>query len=138
MVCLILLMGCGPLPVHELQRNPNPAGNVDAVIVERGTDATVATPTQVLVLPRGQAVSDDPGPKFDVEPVLIADHVENLQIAWLSNTRLKITAARARLFRQLPRVAVKLTDGKELLVTVEVRVTHPEELDVPRAAEQRP
>ena len=95
---LILLSGCGPMPVDEKLRRTDPSGKLDAIVVERGTDATVATPTQVFVAPKGQAIKPD----TKAEPVLRADHVKKAEVIWASSGRLQIELQGGRIFRHLP------------------------------------
>ena len=58
-------------PFVETQRRRRaPQSTLDAVIGERQTDATVATPTEVFVVKAGEAVAG--------EPIFRADHVSDL------------------------------------------------------------
>ncbi len=92
---LICLYGCGPMPVDEKLRRTDPSGRFDAVVVERGTDATVATPTQVFIAPKGQVIP----PNIKSKPVLTADHVEKAEVIWPSSGRLQIELKGGRVFR---------------------------------------
>lgn len=94
---LVCLYGCGPMPVDEKLRRTDPSGRFDAVVVERGTDATVATPTQVFVAPKGQVIP----PNIKSKPVLTADHVEKAELIWPSSGRLQIELKGGRVYRHL-------------------------------------
>lgn len=94
---LLLLYGCGPMPVEEKMRRTDPGGKLDAIVVERGTDATVATPTQVFIAPKGQAIQPD----TKAQPVLRADHVKKAEVSWLSSGRLRIELQGGRIFGHL-------------------------------------
>lgn len=109
---LFCLCGCGPMPIDEKLRRTDPAGKLDAIVVERGTDATVATPTQVFIASKGQAIL----PNIKSKPVLVADQVEKAEVNWPSSGRLRIELKGGRVFRHLP--MDELTG-----VVVEVRVT---------------
>lgn len=98
LILLFCLCGCGPMPVDEKLRRTNPAGKLDAIVVERGTDATVATPTQVFIAPKGQAIP----PNTKSKPVLVADHVEKAEVSWPSSGRLRIELKGGRVYRHLP------------------------------------
>lgn len=108
----LLLAACSPLStgapqLRELRRAGAPGLPVEAVVAEGLTNATVATPTYVYILPIGQ--------KAGGEPVFIADHVEGLAVSWESKDRLHISARTSRTFRKNEQsrtasgVAVKVT-----------------------------
>ena len=96
-LCLAFLYGCGPMPVDERLRRTDPSGKFDAIVVERGSDATVATPTQVFIAPKGQAIFPD----TKIQPVMVADHVEKAEMTWPSAGRLRIDLKGGRIFRHL-------------------------------------
>lgn len=97
-VLLVCLLGCGPMSVDEKSRSTDPGGKLDAIVVERGSDATAATPTQVFIAPKGQTIP----PETKSKPVLTADHVEKATVAWASPGRLQIELKGGRIFRHLP------------------------------------
>jgi hypothetical protein len=87
-----LLESCAP-GIKELSRTPSPDGAVEAILVERLTDATVSTPTEINVLKTG------------LEPTKAtvafrATHVAGLSLAWANNNELVVSAAHARMFRE--------------------------------------
>ena len=84
----------GPRVYHEQQRTPAPNEGLDAVVTERETDATVATPTEVFLVPTGEKVSG--------EPIWLADHAEGVQVVWHGPIHLEIRAPKARTFRHTP------------------------------------
>lgn len=92
---LIALVGCGSMPVYEQSRSTDPSGRLDAIVVERGTDATVATPTQVFIASRGQTITPD----TPLKPVVIADRVRKASVTWISNGRLRVELQGGRVFR---------------------------------------
>lgn len=84
-----------PFPVSaivEAGRFPSPDGILEAVIATRATDATVATPTEIYIIPRGGNVTG--------EPFFRADHVTDISVTWQDRERLSVQAAEARPFRQ--------------------------------------
>jgi len=95
---LIALPACAP-DVTELQRQPSPDGRVECVQAVREVDATVATPTEFYLLPKGRPVHGD--------PVFRADKVENISCAWNGNSELLVHAAEARVFVHQVRVTVE-------------------------------
>ena len=95
---LVSLYGCGPMPVDEKLRRTDPSGKLDAIVVERGSDATVATPTQVFIAPKSQAIPPDTKSK----PVVTADHVEKAEVTWQSAGRVQIDLKGGRIYRHLP------------------------------------
>ncbi|MBS2033892.1 hypothetical protein JST97_02840 [bacterium] len=118
-LCLAFFYGCGPMPVDEKLRRTDPSGKFDAIVVERGSDATVATPTQVFIAPKGQAILPD----TNSQPVIVADHVEKAEVAWPSAGRLKIDLKRGRIFRHLQSDG---TTGVVIELRVDGKVHQPE------------
>lgn len=84
----------GPRVYHEQQRAPTPSESLDAVVTKRETHSTVATPTEVFLVPTGEKVSG--------EPIWLADHAEGVQVVWHGPTHLEIRAPKARTFRHTP------------------------------------
>jgi hypothetical protein len=97
-----LLAACAP-KISETNRIPDPTGAIDAIAAIRETDATVATPTEVYLTPAGGA------PKGD--PVFRADNVEHLNVEWLSQDLLHISAESARIFLFSSKFVVHTTRG---------------------------
>lgn len=95
---LFILCGCGPMLVDEKSRSTDPSGKLDAIVVERGSDATVATPTQVFIAPKGEVIQPD----SKSEPVVTADHVDKAKAVWASSGRVRIEFKGARIYRHLP------------------------------------
>lgn len=93
LLALGILVGCAPT-VRETGRVTSPDGRHDAVLAIKETDATVATPTVVYVVPQGRQ-------KLPRKPVFLADHVENAELTWDSAKVLRIRAKRARIFREV-------------------------------------
>lgn len=83
---------CGvPPPGKEIHRATSPDKIVDAILVERQTGATVATPTELYIVPSGQDWKDK-------LPVLRGDHLEGLQISWQQPRFLEIHYKKGRIF----------------------------------------
>jgi hypothetical protein len=122
---LVSLWGCGPLPVDEKVRCTDPSGKVDAIVVERLTDATVATPTQVFIAPKGQAIT----PETKNKPVVSADHVEKAEVTWPSVGRVKIDFKGGRIYRHLPSDE---SSGIVIELRVDGKVHRPKALATPR------
>ncbi len=110
---LMTLVACSP-PSHELDRSPNLSRTIDAVTVERDTEATVATPTEIYLSLHNHKASGS--------PVFRADKVEGLQLQWLSPTRLLIRAQAARVF--LRESSCRVTDSS-FDVGVKYEIAHP-------------
>lgn len=110
---LLLFLGACSVEITEMQRISNPAAPVDAVVAIKETDATVATPTEVYVLPKGMKVSGD--------PVFRADNVEALRLVWNSESELTIHADKARVFLKLPGTKINVP-GKAQELTVDIRL----------------
>jgi hypothetical protein len=90
--CLVALSACGKGPMKkELQRIQSPDHLVDAVVAEVETDATVATPYLVFIVPAG---SKD----LDGEPVMRGDKFDDLKITWASVRLLDISFSKGRIF----------------------------------------
>ncbi len=83
-------MASSALASHELSRITSSDSIVDAVLVERLTGATVATPDEVYIVPKGGV------PKG--EPLFRCDHAENLSVHWAGQRVLTIQYSKARIF----------------------------------------
>ena len=83
------MYGCSPVLV-EKQRIESPDRKVDAVVVEKQTDATVSTPTEIFLVPRGSKPSG--------EPQLRGDRLEGLTVSWATPRLLVIKFTRGRIF----------------------------------------
>lgn len=110
------LSSCG-YDYKEVARVPNPSGNVEAVAIELLTGATVATPTKVYVGGRGSEMKGD--------PVLIADHMDGLVMAWNGDENLVIKAEKARVFSFTNWVGVRTSEGeKKITIGLDVKKHH--------------
>ena len=109
---VISLIGCSPR-ISETGRFPSPSGEIDAITAIRETGATVATPTEVYLLPRGNSVSG--------EPILRADKVEGLVITWKGDTQIIIHAKTARVFLAQTKAVVVL-NSHEQVVSVDLDI----------------
>lgn len=112
-----VLMSCAPNTV-EKQRVANSLGTLDAVIAERETGATVATPTVVYILRRKATLSGD--------PILLMDNVDNIRVTWDSDSTLTVHADNARIFRSLPVVKLEDSRGVERQITIRLNIKNVE------------
>ena len=83
------ILGCTPI-LEEIDRVKSPGGQFDAVVFIRQTDATVASPIEIHILPVGGRVNG--------KPVWRADKVSGMKLSWESAYSLRISAAEARVF----------------------------------------
>lgn len=103
-LCISLLTGCGEPSVSEVSRLSDVSNSVDVVVAIRNTDATVATPTEVYLLPKAAK------PKGD--PIFRADQVDDLRVSWSGSSELTIQAKEARPFVSRADYQVKLPSGE--------------------------
>lgn len=87
----ILLLGCNPPEEREIQRQVSPDRLVDAVLVERLTDATVATPTVLFLVASGHEWKGE-------SPILVGNRFEGLQVIWKRPNFLEIHYKKGRIF----------------------------------------
>lgn len=87
----ILLLGCNPPEEREIQRQVSPDKLVDVVLVERLTDATVATPTVLFLVASGKEWKGEP-------PILLGDKFEGLQVIWKRPRFLEVHYRKGRIF----------------------------------------
>jgi hypothetical protein len=115
LVCVFLVVaGCAPA-FEEVKRVGSQDRLVDAVVFNRLTDATVATPTEIYVLPAGSGPSGD--------SVWRADKVVGLAVTWTSTSTLQIEAKEARVFVKRDLAEVDIGGGSDKRkVTVSYRV----------------
>lgn len=88
-VCL--LAACERSTLHETMRITSPDHMVDAVIATVDTDATVATPTKLFIVPTGTKITD-------TESVLVADNLQNFTVSWQSSKKLVVSFSSGRVF----------------------------------------
>lgn len=110
---ILCALGCAP-SVKELNRYPNQAGTVEAVLATRETGATVATPAEVYLTPLGQPIRGN--------PVFRADHVLGLELEWEGQySQLLIRADEARVFTYTSEATVcTASDSQTVGVTLEI------------------
>ena len=108
---LVVVAGCAPA-FEEVQRLGSQDKALDAVVFKRQTNATVATPTEIYVLPAGGGPSG--------EPVWRADMVVGLVVSWTSADSVQIEAKEARVFlkRDLALVAVKSSSSNRRVTVI--------------------
>ena len=112
MALALLVVGCS-VEVTEKQRISNATSSIDAVVAIKETNATVATPTEVYVLPKGQKISGD--------PVFRADNVAGLRLVWDNESQLTIHADKARVFLNLPISKIDVP-GKSHQMAIDIRL----------------
>jgi len=85
----LLVYSCQPRST-ELQRIPSPDRVVDAVLVAKQVNATVATPCLVYIVPAGS--------KSLWHPVLVGDDFVGLKLSWKASHLLLIEYSRGEIF----------------------------------------
>ena len=86
-----LLLGCNLPEGREVERQVSPDKLVDAVLVERLTHATVATPTELFLVPSGKEWKGE-------SPILRGDKFEGLRIVWQRPHFIEIHYRKGRIF----------------------------------------
>ena len=76
--------------MQELARVTSPDEVVDAVLVETNVGATVATPSEVYIVPKGSKVTG--------APILRGDHMEHLNVLWKQPRLLEVSYSKGRIF----------------------------------------
>jgi hypothetical protein len=85
-----VLTACGKPPIREIARIQSPDAVVDAVLAERAVGATVATPSEVYIVPHGGGIKG--------EPLLRADNMRDLKLAWKQPRFLEMHYSKGRIF----------------------------------------
>jgi hypothetical protein len=112
--CSGLLLACTKPTTTEISRITNPSETIDAVIGELNTDATVATPTEIYLIPKGMNIRG--------EAIFRADKVEELSLLWRDTNTLIIKAKIARSFLKLSSYQIDLPTGVSKTVVIEYEV----------------
>ena len=86
----LVTSACSKPSMQEISRITSPDSTVDAVLIERGVGATVATPSEIYIVPKGEPVSG--------EPLLRGDHMDKLTMTWKPSRLLDIGYAKGRIF----------------------------------------
>jgi hypothetical protein len=81
---------CSKPSMQEISRITSPDSVVDAVLIERGVGATVATPSEIYIVPKGGKVTG--------EPLLRGDHMDKLTLIWKQSRLLEVSYAKGRIF----------------------------------------
>jgi hypothetical protein len=89
-VMVVTLNGCGKPPTREIARIQSPDAVVDAVLAERAVGATVATPSEVYIVPHGG--------KIEGGPLLRADNMRDLKLTWKQPRLLEVRYSKGRVF----------------------------------------
>lgn len=115
---LSALMAPCPPPCRELSRVSNPWLPVDAVIAERLSGATVATPTLVFVVSKGEPIPDN--------GAFLCDHARGVNVAWTAANRLEVSAESARVFQEDKIYRAPLAHSRSAVGSVVYRIEHRE------------
>lgn len=95
--------GCRGPAARELARVASRDGKVEAVVWERLTDATVSTPFEVYLAPRGRVPAE-------TNLILRIDRSSGLEVHWLRDNELAVRCAGARVWHFQNFATVKLPD----------------------------
>jgi hypothetical protein len=113
-ICAVVLFFCSPPTRSEITRVSNSKGTIAAVIAEVETGATVATPTEIYLVSRGENISGD--------AVFRADKVENLKLVWLEPDVLIVQASEARIFLAEKSKSIKLKNGENQTIIIKLEI----------------
>lgn len=114
--CARNILGLTPYVVVE--RVSNAAGWAEVLVAERAGSATVAVSTHVfLVRPGGDPAG---------YPVLVADHVSDLTVEWLSDQRVRLHMGHARIFRKESKASLWMDKPQPAQVGIELVVDEQE------------
>lgn len=111
-----ILAGCGRTSTDgkEIARVTSPDGRVDAIVIEVRTGATVPTPTELYISPKGaKPILDD--------LVLRGDHFENVSVRWESDKLLELSYSAARIYRFSNFWRSRSIDDSAYLVEIKLR-----------------
>lgn len=108
----LVSLTCCSVPTDEQFRYLSPDSKVAATIGPGQVDATVATPTYVHLICGDCKIAGD--------PIFIADKVQSIDVIWVDDTHLKITA-RARTFKHETRAHV---GGRKIEITYDIEERH--------------
>lgn len=107
-LCIVfLLCGCFSSTSIEINRVSNSLNTIDAVIAEKETGATVATPTEIYLIAHGE--------KIHGKPVFLSDHTKYISLEWQDESTLIIHAATARVFIEESSKEITINSRKKLL-----------------------
>lgn len=112
---LLRLTLSDPMPLHEKARVSSPDSLLDAIIVEKGTHATVPTPTEVYIVQAGEAPEG--------EPVFRGDHLSNISLSWADEETVNVVVYSARSFLEKDTVSISLPDGRIKSIAVNFQIT---------------
>lgn len=91
-VWLVCITSCGSQPERrEMQRVTSPDKRVDAVLVQRGTGATTATPMELYLVSSGLDWRKE-------SPLLRGDKFDGFKIIWKHSRFLEIHYKKGRIF----------------------------------------
>lgn len=110
---LICTSGCTN-EYAELSRVSNTDNSIDVVLANRETGATVATPTEIFVVPKGSERLEG--------AVFRADKVAGATLTWESETQVTIHADAARVFLYSSTVEVRGAKGELKTVRIQLDI----------------
>src|SRR3954464_5554871 len=99
----IATLACRRPAPRELTRVTSRDGRVDAVVVERLPDATVSTPFEVYIVPRGRVPNDD-------TLILRIDKSSAPQLEWMRDNELAVRCRGARIWQFTNFATVRMSD----------------------------
>ena len=121
-VVLVVLVGLTSCAKdQETVRTRSPDGRVDALLVERQTGATVATPVLLYIVKAGD-------PAGTGEPVLLGDNFDGLSIKWTGPKLLSVTYKKGRIFKFTNFWESRAVDHWSYVVEVRLDPTNPRSL----------
>jgi hypothetical protein len=95
--------GCRAPAAREVERSVSPDGKIEAVLLERLTDATVSTPFELYMIPRG-------GTPKDEYIVLRIDRSSAPHIQWLQANEIAVRCDGARIWDFRNFATIRLPD----------------------------
>jgi hypothetical protein len=91
-IAAVAAAGCNSPDSREVKRATSPDGVVDIVVTSKDdVSATVATPTELYIVKRGEAWNEH-------SPILKGDNLEGLEANWQSPRQLEIGIQQGRVF----------------------------------------
>jgi hypothetical protein len=91
LLLVAFLQGCNSPEGREIERQVSPDKVLDAVLVERQTNATVSTPTELFLVPSGKDWNGQ-------APTLRGNEFEGLRVIWKRPHFLEIHYKKGRVF----------------------------------------
>jgi hypothetical protein len=87
---VVTILGCTKVSTGEVSRVTSSDGKVDAILVRGNVDATVPTPYELYIAPKGG--------KPIGQPVMRGDKFDSLKVAWREPRFLELHYSKGRVF----------------------------------------